>query len=36
MSQSRSNIGQITPYTPVEPSRSDLEPHGSILTTSVE
>ena len=34
---SRSNIGQITPYSPIEPSRSSaLEPPSSILTTSVE
>ena len=33
---SRSNIGQITPYSPVEPSGHGVEPHGSILTTSVE
>ena len=34
---SRSNIGQVTPFTPVDPSPSHtLEPQSSILTTSVE
>jgi NADH-quinone oxidoreductase subunit B len=33
---SRSNIGQITPFSPPEPPRHGLEPEGSILTTSVE
>ena len=36
MTTSRSNIGQVTPFSPVEPSSHGVEPHGSILTTSVE